>query len=228
MGAAAGVAFPSGQGRGAPQGFAGCVQVPVIKREKALEVGLATLRQAGVEGVMVDVWWGIAESEGPGQYDFSAYLRLFQKVAPRLHACAHASRPASRACCKLPCRACRCFRCWFGAAHRHPACLFACAHTAATGSCTPWEGCFINRAPSLQRQQAYHYEVLAECLKGIAGGGKRAEGAGSDVIPRGWRQCGRHLQDLPAAVRAYAATLCSSREAVAVGAACVVQPHLLC
>lgn len=56
------------------------VQVPVIKREKALEVGLQTLKQAGVEGVMVDVWWGIVENAAPGQYDFSAYKRLFHKV----------------------------------------------------------------------------------------------------------------------------------------------------
>ncbi|BDA47842.1 beta-amylase 1, chloroplastic [Coccomyxa sp. Obi] len=55
--------------------------IPVIKREKALEVGLQTLRQAGVEGVMVDVWWGIVENAGPGKYDFSAYKRLFHKVA---------------------------------------------------------------------------------------------------------------------------------------------------
>ncbi len=52
----------------------------MIKREKALEVGLQTLRQAGVEGVMVDVWWGIVENAGPGKYDFSAYKRLFHKV----------------------------------------------------------------------------------------------------------------------------------------------------
>jgi len=57
------------------------LQVPVIKREKALEVGLQTLKQAGVEGVMVDVWWGIVENAAPGQYDFSAYKRLFHKVA---------------------------------------------------------------------------------------------------------------------------------------------------
>ncbi|KAK9829359.1 hypothetical protein WJX72_005395 [[Myrmecia] bisecta] len=56
-------------------------KISVIKREKALEVGLRTLKKAGVEGVMVDVWWGIAEQAGPGQYDFSAYKRLFHKVA---------------------------------------------------------------------------------------------------------------------------------------------------
>ena len=59
--------------------------MPVIKREKALEVGLQTLKQAGVEGVMVDVWWGIVENAGPGQYDFSAYKRLFHKVTPTHH-----------------------------------------------------------------------------------------------------------------------------------------------
>lgn len=56
------------------------MQMSVIKREKALDVGLRTLRKAGVEGVMVDVWWGIVEEAGPTKYDFSAYRRLFQKV----------------------------------------------------------------------------------------------------------------------------------------------------
>ena len=57
------------------------LQMSVIKREKALDVGLRTLRKAGVEGVMVDVWWGIVEEAGPRKYDFSAYKRLFRKVA---------------------------------------------------------------------------------------------------------------------------------------------------
>lgn len=52
----------------------------VIKREAALGVALRTLHKAGVEGVMVDVWWGIVEHQ-PGQYDFSAYRRLLQKIA---------------------------------------------------------------------------------------------------------------------------------------------------
>lgn len=53
----------------------------VLKREKALEIALHTLRSAGVEGVMVDVWWGICERAGPRMYDFSAYKRLFHKCA---------------------------------------------------------------------------------------------------------------------------------------------------
>lgn len=56
-------------------------KVAVLKREPALEIALHTLKQAGVEGVMVDVWWGIVERAGPKQYDFSAYKRLFHKVA---------------------------------------------------------------------------------------------------------------------------------------------------
>jgi len=56
---------------------------PVLIREKAMEVGLEMLRASGVEGVMIDVWWGIAEHEGPKKYDFSAYHRLFQQVASK-------------------------------------------------------------------------------------------------------------------------------------------------
>ncbi len=52
----------------------------VIKREAALGVALRTLHKAGVEGVMIDVWWGIVE-HAPGQYEFSAYRRLLQKIA---------------------------------------------------------------------------------------------------------------------------------------------------
>ena len=41
------------------------------------------LLSMGVDGVMVDVWWGIAEHAGPGQYDFSAYRKLFEQVASK-------------------------------------------------------------------------------------------------------------------------------------------------
>ena len=30
---------------------------------------------------MVDVWWGIVEHAGPQLYDFSAYTRLFGRIA---------------------------------------------------------------------------------------------------------------------------------------------------
>ncbi|PNW83114.1 hypothetical protein CHLRE_06g307150v5 [Chlamydomonas reinhardtii] len=56
-------------------------RISVLKKERSLDIALHTLKQAGVEGVMVDVWWGIVERAGPRQYDFSAYKRLFYKVA---------------------------------------------------------------------------------------------------------------------------------------------------
>ena len=55
----------------------------VLMRENGIEVGLEMLRASGVEGVMVDVWWGIAEHQGPGKYDFTAYRRLFEKIASK-------------------------------------------------------------------------------------------------------------------------------------------------
>ena len=56
---------------------------PMLIREKAMEVGLEMLNAAGVEGVMIDIWWGIVEHGGPGRYDFSAYRRLFEQVAAK-------------------------------------------------------------------------------------------------------------------------------------------------
>jgi beta-amylase len=56
-------------------------RISVLKKERSLDIALHTLKQAGVEGVMVDIWWGIVERQGPRQYDFTAYKRLFYKVA---------------------------------------------------------------------------------------------------------------------------------------------------
>ena len=48
---------------------------------------------------MVDVWWGIVENAAPGQYDFSAYKRLFHKVmltwSSVVLACLYPQLPAS-------------------------------------------------------------------------------------------------------------------------------------
>ncbi|KAL9232588.1 hypothetical protein vseg_007685 [Gypsophila vaccaria] len=41
---------------------------------------LNKLKEAEVDGVMVDVWWGIIESKGPKQYDWNAYRSLFKLV----------------------------------------------------------------------------------------------------------------------------------------------------
>lgn len=55
----------------------------VLMRENGIDVGLEMLRASGVEGVMVDVWWGIAEHQGPREYDFTAYRSLFEKIASK-------------------------------------------------------------------------------------------------------------------------------------------------
>ncbi|KAE8075763.1 hypothetical protein FH972_014451 [Carpinus fangiana] len=51
-----------------------------LEDKEGLEKQLKELRAAGVDGVMVDVWWGIVESQGPKQYDWTAYRSLFQLV----------------------------------------------------------------------------------------------------------------------------------------------------
>ncbi|CAI9090325.1 OLC1v1025075C1 [Oldenlandia corymbosa var. corymbosa] len=52
----------------------------VLSNRAKLEKQLVKLRGAEVDGIMVDVWWGIVESKGPKQYDWSAYRDLFQLV----------------------------------------------------------------------------------------------------------------------------------------------------
>lgn len=52
----------------------------VFPNEETLEQQLKKLRAARVDGVMVDVWWGIIESKGPRQYDWGAYRSLFTVV----------------------------------------------------------------------------------------------------------------------------------------------------
>ncbi|TKY48774.1 Beta-amylase protein [Spatholobus suberectus] len=52
----------------------------VLQDRVRLENQLKELHAAGVDGVMVDVWWGIVESKGPRQYDWSSYRTLFQLV----------------------------------------------------------------------------------------------------------------------------------------------------
>ncbi|KAM7498255.1 hypothetical protein LguiA_022669 [Lonicera macranthoides] len=52
----------------------------VVLDKDGLEKQLKMLFAAGVDGVMLDVWWGIVEAKGPMQYDWSAYRTLFQLV----------------------------------------------------------------------------------------------------------------------------------------------------
>ncbi|XP_048421751.1 beta-amylase 2, chloroplastic-like isoform X1 [Pyrus x bretschneideri] len=47
---------------------------------QALRNQLQVLKSVGVDGVMVDCWWGIVEAHNPQQYNWNGYKRLFQIV----------------------------------------------------------------------------------------------------------------------------------------------------
>lgn len=47
---------------------------------ETLERQLRELQRIGTDGVMTDVWWGIVESKGPKEYDWSGYRSLFELV----------------------------------------------------------------------------------------------------------------------------------------------------
>lgn len=54
----------------------------VFADPETLETQLKRLKEeAGIDGVMVDVWWGIIESKGPKKYEWTAYKTLFQLIA---------------------------------------------------------------------------------------------------------------------------------------------------
>jgi len=53
---------------------------PMIMRPELIESRLRQLSQAGVVGVMVDVWWGIVECDTPCEYDWSAYEQLVAMI----------------------------------------------------------------------------------------------------------------------------------------------------
>lgn len=52
----------------------------VLTNVDLLHSHLWALKAAHVDGVMVDVWWGIVEKSRPKQYDWSAYRALFQII----------------------------------------------------------------------------------------------------------------------------------------------------
>ncbi|CAD5170404.1 unnamed protein product [Musa acuminata subsp. malaccensis] len=49
-----------------------------LNRRKAMNASLMALKSAGVEGVMVDVWWGLVERERPGEYEWGGYDDLME------------------------------------------------------------------------------------------------------------------------------------------------------
>ncbi|KAK1679918.1 hypothetical protein QYE76_040766 [Lolium multiflorum] len=51
-----------------------------VEDAAGLRAQLRRLREAGVDGVMTDVWWGIVEGAGPARYDWRGYRELFRLV----------------------------------------------------------------------------------------------------------------------------------------------------
>ncbi|KAI5439616.1 variant 2, partial [Lathyrus oleraceus] len=51
-----------------------------LNKARAMNASLMALKSAGVEGVMVDAWWGLVEKDGPMKYNWEAYVELVQMV----------------------------------------------------------------------------------------------------------------------------------------------------
>jgi len=51
-----------------------------LSKPKAMNASLMALKSAGVEGVMVDAWWGLVEKDGPLTYNWDGYAKLVQMV----------------------------------------------------------------------------------------------------------------------------------------------------
>ncbi|KAL7105651.1 hypothetical protein ACP275_07G057400 [Erythranthe tilingii] len=49
-----------------------------VNRKKAMNASLQALKSAGVEGIMMDVWWGLVEAEKPGEYNWGGYSELLE------------------------------------------------------------------------------------------------------------------------------------------------------
>ncbi|KAK7307749.1 hypothetical protein VNO77_41082 [Canavalia gladiata] len=51
-----------------------------LNKPRAMNASLMALKSAGVEGVMVDAWWGLVEKEGPFKYNWEPYAELVHMV----------------------------------------------------------------------------------------------------------------------------------------------------
>ncbi|KAL3626147.1 Glycosyl hydrolase 14 [Castilleja foliolosa] len=51
-----------------------------INHARAIAAGLKALKLLGVAGVELPIWWGIAENESMGKYDWTSYLAIVEMV----------------------------------------------------------------------------------------------------------------------------------------------------
>eukprot|EP01018_Ginkgo_biloba_P023598 Gb_28167 [translate_table: standard] len=49
-----------------------------LTKRKTMNVSLMALKSAGVEGIMVNVWWGIVEKDVPGEYNWAGYAEIIE------------------------------------------------------------------------------------------------------------------------------------------------------
>ncbi|CAL1376030.1 unnamed protein product [Linum trigynum] len=49
-----------------------------LHKPRAMNASLMALKSAGVEGVMVDAWWGLVEKDGPLRYNWEGYAELVE------------------------------------------------------------------------------------------------------------------------------------------------------
>lgn len=49
-----------------------------VNRRKAMNASLQALKSTGVEGIMMDVWWGLVEKDAPGAYNWGGYSELLE------------------------------------------------------------------------------------------------------------------------------------------------------
>lgn len=47
-----------------------------VRRRKAMAQSFKALAAAGVEGVVMDVWWGLVERDFPNTYNWQGYLEI--------------------------------------------------------------------------------------------------------------------------------------------------------
>ncbi|RAL54332.1 hypothetical protein DM860_001460 [Cuscuta australis] len=67
-----------------------------VNHARAIAAGLKALKLLGVDGIELPIWWGFAEKEAMGKYDWTGYLavaEMIHKLGMKLHVsfCFHAS-----------------------------------------------------------------------------------------------------------------------------------------
>ncbi|CAK9173338.1 unnamed protein product [Ilex paraguariensis] len=51
-----------------------------LNKPRVMNASLMAMKSAGVEGVMVDAWWGLVEKDGPLKYNWEGYAELVKMV----------------------------------------------------------------------------------------------------------------------------------------------------